>query len=72
MRRLKVAALAERGIAVRSLVKNRDHVALALEARVCRNFIPRGDESPFRTLKGERALKVAEVDVAAPVTKSFG
>src|SRR5450432_285861 len=72
VRKLKVTPLAEVVVAVQSSVNHRDHVALALEARVCRNFIPGGDESPFRTFKGERALKVTEFDVAAPVTKSFG
>src|SRR5271170_765796 len=71
-RKLKVTPLAEVVVSVQSSVNHRDYVALALEARVCRNFIPRGDESSFRTLKGERALKIAEFDVAAPVTKSLG
>jgi hypothetical protein len=71
-RKLKVTPLAEVVVAIRSAVNDRDHVALTLEARVCRDFIPSGDESPFRTFKGERALKVAEFDVATPVTKSLG
>src|SRR5208283_5670381 len=60
VRKLKVTPLTEVIVAVQSSVNHRDHVALTLEARVRRNFIPRGDESSFRTLKGERALKVAE------------
>jgi hypothetical protein len=72
VRRLKVTAFAEAVVVVYPSVNCRDHVALALEARVCRNFIPGGDESSFRTFKGEGALKVTEFDVAAPVTKSFG
>jgi hypothetical protein len=59
-------------ITVHPSVDHRDHVALAPEARVCRNFIPSEDESSFRTFQGERDLKVAEFDVAAPMTKSFG
>jgi hypothetical protein len=72
VRRLKVTAFAEAVVAVYPSVNYGDHVTLALEGRVCRNFIPGRDESPFRTFKGERALKVAEFDVAAPVTKSLG
>jgi hypothetical protein len=71
-RKLKVTPLAEVVVAIYSAVSDRDHVTLTLEARVCRNFIAGGNESPFRTFKGERALKVAEFDVAAPVTKSLG
>src|ERR1700728_637636 len=71
-RKLKVTPLAEVVVAIHSTVNDRDHVALTLEARVCRDFIPSGDESPFRTFTGERALKVAEFDVPAPVTKSLG
>src|SRR5271169_318660 len=72
VQRLKVTAFTEAVVAVCPSVNYRDHVALALEGRVCRNFIPGRDESSFRTFKGERALKVAEFDVAAPVTKSLG
>jgi len=71
-RKPKVTPLAEVVVTIHSAVNDCDHVTLTLEARVCRNFIPGGDESPFRTFKGERALKVTEFDIAAPVTKSFG
>jgi hypothetical protein len=71
-RKLKVTPLAEVVVAIHSAVNDRDHVTLTLEARVCRNFIAGGDESPFLTFKEERVLKVTEFDVAAPVTKSFG
>src|SRR5208283_801448 len=63
VRRLKVTAFAEAVVAVCPSVNYPDHVALALEGRVCRNFIPGRDENPFRTFKGERALKVTEFDV---------
>src|ERR1700722_7056926 len=72
VQRLIVTAFTEAVVAVCPSVNYGDHVALALEGRVCRNFIPGRDESPFRSFKRERALKVAEFDVAAPVTKSFG
>src|SRR5208283_4336311 len=72
VRKLKVTPLAEVVVAIHSAVNDRNHVTLAFEARVRCNFIPRGDESSSRAFKGETALKVAEFDVAAPVTKSFG
>src|SRR5580692_1559299 len=50
-RKLKVTPLAEVVVAIHSAVNDRDHITLTLEARVCRNFIPGGDESSFRTLK---------------------
>jgi hypothetical protein len=71
-RKVKVTPLAEVVITIHSAINDRDHVTLTLEARVCRNFISGRDESPFRAFKGERALKVTEFDLAAPVTKSFG
>jgi hypothetical protein len=64
LRNLKVAAVAEAVVANHSAVNDCDHVTLTLEARVCSNFIPSGDQTTFRTFKGERTLKVAEVDVA--------
>jgi hypothetical protein len=71
-RNLKVAALPEAVVAIHSAINDHDHVTLAIEARVCRNFIPSGYERSSRTLKGEGALEVAEFNVAASVTKSLG
>jgi hypothetical protein len=53
VRKLKVAALAEAVIAIHPVVNDCDHAALTLEARMCSNFIPIGDESPPRWFKGE-------------------
>jgi hypothetical protein len=71
-RNLKVAVFAEAVASIHSAVNDRDHLTLPFEARVCSNFVSSADQSTFRAFKDERALEVAEFDVAASVTESLG